>query len=229
MKNFSRKFHDINTFMQCPLIFHRYKYKATDHSEQNLTLIRMIKSLMISEMDINEYPNLNAMKTKWDKETTAFHRKGASISQCNNMNINMIQFYDDFKKRFYDKGYRPVALDLPLEYVHSKSVYTSIVPIVLGDVNRNAIPIFASPNNTTRNNDIRFSSFIFRDVFKLNVKDIYNITFPALGIRQYKIKLDELDRAGCELEQVLELMETNYAVPNTNHCQNCFFKTSCRL
>ena len=227
-KNYSRQYKDINSFQTCPVIFNKFNSFIKPKSDLLLIQEDLVKSLMFKEMELNQYPDIRSMKTIWDKDISRLKKKGTPLETCNNVSMRIQEFYHNFKKQFYDKGYRPIGVDFLIEYISSSSVYTAVIPILLGNTDKELIPIYMSDIGA-RNNEIRFNSAVLSDRIKYKINHIYNMNSLSLKISEYKTTIKELDRSLVQLSQVMQLMEYDYTVPNTSYCKYCNFNSMCRL
>jgi hypothetical protein len=227
---------ELALFTECSYRLNKFGNQKKELDNLDDSIYKGVIRIFFAELNSGNYPKLGTMTTYWGKMAQSLRESDVPLTDCNNIVMSLKSFYSRYKTDYYDKGYRVVAMNLPLIEKYESGFYLKTeIPVVLANKEGEIVPVFISNKRmAVRDNLIRFQLAVLGN--KINKQIDKSLTIKAcvsptlIILDEIKVRLNNyLEQATLDINYVFAAIEANYNVPNTSFCQNCEFSMRCKI
>lgn len=230
-------YNDIWQYQNCPVLFREFNTPEEDRrSLMATTLQSCMRYLFFRELELGYYPDFRSIIRYLSSKSRLLTESGFTTSQFNNITSSLNEAYIFYKEKFYDNGYRVVALNVDAFVSSGTMTYAEKIPAIVATPNKTLVPIYfiVDRGYIRKNNYTRFSSAVLENLLEVPVKKYIAIRIDdasrgAIDISQHTVPEKGNRRAMNDLQNILKQIERKIEAPNTNYCPQCPFIKTCKV
>ena len=220
---------NINAYLNCPKLLYEFDYDIKK-DEVKAAIRKSIIKIFAADLS-NDNLSMGRMVTKWDRILSPHVTEARKY---NDIILALKDLLESYTSDYYSES-SVIAVNMPVIKVFEKGVFSDKVDTILHHSEHGIVPVFVPDHSihAARDNGIRFISSILEEVFGVKITKYIIIKViresGPYAMNMYSFNKKELQRADSELKQVVRLITSGINIPNTNHCNKCYYVNHCRL